>query len=303
MEPYHGSDAAAAGKHAAPAGQGSDSTDIRPATASDADDVVVLSRIEPGLGAEDDPEADDDLETDDPAEDGLDDIEDDNAEDDDADDDDTEDDADDDDAEDDELNRVNARRGDPAAAVGAIVVESFQPGASGVPAVPMELGIPVASLQDSPDPDPSDTADSIPSDPSGTLPPAASDTTPAVASATAPPVASSATVPAVASGSQAATPARNPEWSEIKALFVDDPQASVVRASELIEKAIGDLADSLRTGRASLVPAAGQGTSGPDTERLRLALRSYLTVFDDLERIWGGLPFADESDHHGSAQA
>jgi hypothetical protein len=287
MEPYHGNDVPAAGKHAAPAGQGSDSTDIRPATASDADDVVVLSRIEPGLGDEDDPGADDDLETDDPAEDGLDDIEDDNAEDDDADDDDTEDDADDDDAEDDELNRVNARRGDPAAAVGAIVVESFEPGASGVPAVPMELGIPVASLQDSPDPDPSDTAE----------------ITPPVASATAPPVAASATVPAVASGSQAATPARNPEWSEIKALFVDDPQASVVRASELIEKAIGDLADSLRTGRASLVPAAGQGTSGPDTERLRLALRSYLTVFDDLERIWGGLPFADESDHHGSAQA
>lgn len=272
MELYQGNDAAATGKHAAPAGQGSDSTDIRPATASDADDVVVLSRVEPGLGDRDDPEADDDLETDDLAEDGLDDTEDDDPEDDD-----TEDDADDDDAGNDNLQPEIARHGDPAAAVGAIVVESFQPGASGAPAVPMELGIPVASLQDSPDSGPSDTADSTPPEPSGALPP-------------------------VAYGSQAATPARNPEWSEIKALFVDDPQASVVRASELIEKAIGDLADSLRTGRASLVPAAGLGTSAPDTERLRLALRSYLTVFDDLERIWGGLPFADESDHHGSAQ-
>jgi hypothetical protein len=268
MELYQGNDAAAAGKHAAPAGPGSDSTDIRPATVSEADDVVVLSRVEPGLGDQDDPEADDDLETDDLAQDGLD-TDNDHAE---------HDDADDDDAENDNLQPEIARHGDPAAAVGAIVVESFQPGASGAPAVPMELGIPVASLQDSPDSGSSDPADSTPPEPSGALPPAAS-------------------------GSQAATPARNPEWSEIKALFVDDPRASVVRASELIEKAIGDLADSLRSGRASLVPAAGLGTSAPDTERLRLALRSYLTVFDDLERIWGGLPFADESDHHSTAQA
>jgi hypothetical protein len=272
MELYQGNDAAVVGKHAA--------------DSIDPDDVVVLSRTDPGLGIQDDPEADDDLEADDlaadgpdDAADGLKDTADDETEDDaDIEDDDADDDDDDDEADNADPQHVDARRGDPAAAVGAIVVESFQPQSSGAPAVPMELGIPVASLQDSDDPVPPDAGDSRPSELSGAL-------------------------PLAASGSQVGTPASNPEWSEVKALFVDDPQASVMRAGELIEKAIEDLADSLRAGRASLVPAVGQGTSGPDTERLRLALRSYLTVFDDLERIWGGLPFADESDHHSNAQA
>lgn len=78
------------------------------------------------------------------------------------------------------------------------------------------------------------------------------------------------------------------EWSEIKALFVDDPAASVQRASALVERSVEGFMSSLRQRKESLGDWQEGDASG--TEELRKALRGYRGLYDQLEQISGQLP-------------
>jgi ribosome-binding protein aMBF1 (putative translation factor) len=74
-------------------------------------------------------------------------------------------------------------------------------------------------------------------------------------------------------------------WREIKAMFVDDPGESVKVASGLVEQAIEDLVTSLRQRRDSLAP--WESGDAADTESLRNVLRSYRSLFEQLEGMSG----------------
>ena len=74
-------------------------------------------------------------------------------------------------------------------------------------------------------------------------------------------------------------------WSEIKAMFVDDPGESVKLASGLVDRAINDLVTSLRERQDSL--ASWEDGDGLDTEGLRNVLRSYRSLFEQLEGMSG----------------
>jgi hypothetical protein len=71
------------------------------------------------------------------------------------------------------------------------------------------------------------------------------------------------------------------QWSEIKAMFVDDPGASVKRASGMVERAMENLMISLRDRQESL--ASWQANDATGTEELRNALRGYQSLFDQLD--------------------
>jgi hypothetical protein len=70
-------------------------------------------------------------------------------------------------------------------------------------------------------------------------------------------------------------------WSEIKAMFVDDPGESVKRASGMVERAMENLMISLRDRQESL--ASWQENDATGTEELRNALRGYQSLFDQLD--------------------
>jgi hypothetical protein len=74
-------------------------------------------------------------------------------------------------------------------------------------------------------------------------------------------------------------------WREIKAMFVDDPGESVKVASGLVEQAIEDLVTSLRQRQDSL--ATWDSGDAADTEGLRKVLRSYRSLFEQLEGMSG----------------
>jgi len=78
------------------------------------------------------------------------------------------------------------------------------------------------------------------------------------------------------------------EWSEIKALFVDDPGTSVQRASGLVERAVEGFMTSLRQRQDSL--GSWQEGDATGTEELRKALRGYRSLFDQLEQMSGQFP-------------
>lgn len=80
-----------------------------------------------------------------------------------------------------------------------------------------------------------------------------------------------------------AAPAR--EWSEIKAMFVDDPGESVRVASDLVGRAIENLVSSLRQRQESL--SSLESGDASDTEALRNVLRSYQNLFDQLDAMSG----------------
>lgn len=67
-------------------------------------------------------------------------------------------------------------------------------------------------------------------------------------------------------------------WHDIKAGFVDDPRDSVEKADALIDEAVSALAAR----RQSLVDGWKNGDEN-DTEKLRLALREYRSLFDKLK--------------------
>jgi hypothetical protein len=71
------------------------------------------------------------------------------------------------------------------------------------------------------------------------------------------------------------------QWSEIKAMFVDDPGESVKRASGMVERAMENLMISLRERQESL--ASWQENDATGTEELRNALRGYQSLFDQLD--------------------
>jgi len=88
-----------------------------------------------------------------------------------------------------------------------------------------------------------------------------------------------------ASTTDAATGADAQRWSEIKAMFVDDPGESVRLASGLVERAIENLTTSLRQRQESL--ASWEQGDAADTEGLRNVLRSYRSLFEQLEGMSG----------------
>jgi hypothetical protein len=71
------------------------------------------------------------------------------------------------------------------------------------------------------------------------------------------------------------------QWSEIKAMFVDDPGESVKRASGMVERAMENLMISLRHRQESL--GSWQEDDAAGTEELRNALRGYQSLFDQLD--------------------
>jgi hypothetical protein len=104
--------------------------------------------------------------------------------------------------------------------------------------------------------------------------------------------------PGVPSASAPAPDANAPRdgaerWSEIKALFVDDPGESVNLASALVERTMENLITTLRERRDSLT--AWQPDDSAGTEELRKALRSYQSLFDQLVGMSG--QFRADRDH------
>lgn len=97
----------------------------------------------------------------------------------------------------------------------------------------------------------------------------------------------------VASGPDQPAPAgqddeqSGPRWSEIQALFVDDPRGSVERALDATHGGLMTVISVLRLQQGS-IPAAETGShdaAGGDTERLRVALRSCRTFWQDLAEL------------------
>jgi hypothetical protein len=103
---------------------------------------------------------------------------------------------------------------------------------------------------------------------------------------------------AVASETMPAAGDRAAEWSEIKALFVDDPGASVRRASSLVEHAVDGFMESLRQRQDALSSWREGDATG--TEDLRVALRGYRGLFDELERMSG--QFSARSAGHAAGE-
>jgi hypothetical protein len=72
-------------------------------------------------------------------------------------------------------------------------------------------------------------------------------------------------------------------WSDIAAMFVDDPRGSVAEASVMVDEAIEALIATAREGRASL--AASWQAGDADTERLRTALQDHRAFWNSLARL------------------
>ncbi|GII65660.1 hypothetical protein Skr01_57450 [Sphaerisporangium krabiense] len=72
-------------------------------------------------------------------------------------------------------------------------------------------------------------------------------------------------------------------WREVQAGFVDDPRDAVERADRLVEEAV----DALTTRRKNLADRWKNGGDG-DTERLRLALRDYRSLLEELVGLTHG---------------
>ena len=68
------------------------------------------------------------------------------------------------------------------------------------------------------------------------------------------------------------------EWHEVKAQFVDDPEAALTRAHDLVTEAVHELTESMLAERDELDPLRGTGT--PDTESMRMAMRGYREFLD-----------------------
>jgi hypothetical protein len=73
------------------------------------------------------------------------------------------------------------------------------------------------------------------------------------------------------------------EWSEVLAMFVDDPRGSVTEASAIVDEAINAFIAAARARRASL--AASWQAQDSDTEQLRVALRDYRTFWTSMTQL------------------
>ncbi len=72
-------------------------------------------------------------------------------------------------------------------------------------------------------------------------------------------------------------------WNEIQAMFVDDPHASIERATLLVDDRIEELIHSIRERQHSL-QSAWQATNA-GTEELRVALQHYRTFWNSLDDL------------------
>jgi hypothetical protein len=73
-------------------------------------------------------------------------------------------------------------------------------------------------------------------------------------------------------------------WQEVQGKFVDDPQASVEQADQLVANSMKRLAEIFAKERADLENAWSKGGE-VSTEDLRQALRRYRSFFDRLLSI------------------
>lgn len=88
-------------------------------------------------------------------------------------------------------------------------------------------------------------------------------------------------------------------WSEVKAMFVDDPAESVKRAAGLVERAVDDLMASVRQRQEALDSPWESGVA-TGTEELRNALRAYRSLFEQLDQLSSEFP-ADQDRAAGRA--
>jgi len=68
------------------------------------------------------------------------------------------------------------------------------------------------------------------------------------------------------------------EWHEVKAQFVDDPEAALARAHDLLTQAVHELTEAMLAECDELDPL--HGTAKPDTESMRMAMRGYREFLD-----------------------
>jgi hypothetical protein len=85
--------------------------------------------------------------------------------------------------------------------------------------------------------------------------------------------------------SNGTTAEAGPQWRDIQAQFVDDPQGSVQLAAAAVDEAVSELVESLHQRRASLTPADGPADGPDNTEQLREALRSCRTFCENLAEL------------------
>lgn len=81
-----------------------------------------------------------------------------------------------------------------------------------------------------------------------------------------------------------AAPEYRRRWMDIQARFVDDPRASVRDADELVEQVVKHITDTFARQRNELESHwnSGDGDNETSTEDLRLAVKRYHTLFDQL---------------------
>jgi hypothetical protein len=93
------------------------------------------------------------------------------------------------------------------------------------------------------------------------------------------------TVPEAVTGSRPAgdTAHAAGPWNEVKAMFVDDPHASVERAAGLVNDRVEELIRSVRDRQSSMQSAWQADDAG--TEELRVALQHYRTFWNSLEDL------------------
>jgi hypothetical protein len=68
------------------------------------------------------------------------------------------------------------------------------------------------------------------------------------------------------------------EWHEVKARFVDEPEAALEEAKALVSRAVQQLAQSLLAEQVDLDPRRQSTTA--DTEAMRVAMRRYRDFLD-----------------------
>jgi hypothetical protein len=72
-------------------------------------------------------------------------------------------------------------------------------------------------------------------------------------------------------------------WSEIQAMFVDDPRASVAQAADLADGAVEAFITTVRERQATL--ASSWQVQDTDTERLRAAFQEYRAFWVSVTEI------------------
>jgi hypothetical protein len=75
-------------------------------------------------------------------------------------------------------------------------------------------------------------------------------------------------------------------WRDLQATFVDDPRMAVEQADGLVEEIVTTLTSSLTT-RVSELRDRWENTDRRDTEQLRLALRDYRAMLEQLLALSG----------------